>query len=78
MGYTHYFTVLRRDDLRVEEIGQDIAQLIDNSDVPIVDGMGNPNTSPIIMSDEIRFNGVGANSHETFSFPPPFERNEEW
>ena len=46
MGYNHYFTVLRRDDLRIEEIGHDIALLIENSDVPIVDGMGNPNTSP--------------------------------
>ena len=48
MGYTHYYTLHRAEDLKMDEIGQDIAALISNTDVPIVDGWGEPGTEPLI------------------------------
>ena len=76
MGYTHYYTLGHRDDLKIEEIGRDIAKLIDVSEVDIVDGMGDPGTKPIIDSEIILFNGSGEQSHESFCYPPDFEGRE--
>ena len=76
MGYTHYYTLGRRDDLKIEEIGRDVAKLIEVSEVDIVDGMGTPGTKPTVDSEIILFNGSGDQSHESFCYPPDFEYRE--
>ena len=77
MGYTHYFSLSRRDDLRVEEIGSDIIRLVEASDVPICDAWGEVGTQPEFTSEMVAFNGIGEDGYESFVYPPDFDRQEK-
>jgi hypothetical protein len=72
MGYTHYWTQTRnftQDEW--SEVSEDISAILSYVEnelgVPLADGMGEHRTRPAIDADEIAFNGLGDDSHETFT-----------
>jgi hypothetical protein len=79
MGYTHYWTQTR-DFPKKEwlEIGHALHRIIDAQNVPIGNYAGDPGTQPKIGADEIGFNGIGAESHETFYVTRERAPLEEW
>lgn len=78
MGYTHYWsTSLQADPAKLDEVGADIAKLIENTDIPLGDGHGHFGSKPSHENGVIMFNGIDASqdggddlAHETFVWPP--------
>jgi len=69
MGYTHYFPQDRSiTDLEWSNIMAASEYLIANSDVPVLNDLNGDGdfVIPMISTTEIRFNGIGDDSHETF------------
>lgn len=69
MGYTHYYTGLR--NLTEEErdnLSESIVHIVEATKVPLAGWDG---ANKLAFDDEgrVHFNGVGADGHETFSFP---------
>jgi hypothetical protein len=89
MGYTHYWTQ-RRDFTKDEwtTVSADFAALFKHAihaeGIYLADGMGDRGTKPEIDGDRILFNGVGDDSHETFTVnrkrPPKaaWEKRRGW
>ena len=76
MGYTQYYEVLdRKTDLKVTEIGRDIAAVIRRCEVPIGDMDGTPGSSPLISRRRIAFNGIEPEACDDFSYPPMSDLN---
>ena len=75
MSYTHSYELARSGDLRIREIGEDIASLIQVSAVPVANGIGEPGSLPEITDEIIMFNGEDPNDYETFFYPPDFDWN---
>ena len=70
MGYTHYWK-RSRPAARQEwaEYMGDIFSIVKHctgEGIPLVDGMGDEGSLPVISSGEVAFNGVGEEAHETF------------
>jgi hypothetical protein len=68
MGYTHYW-YQKRDATPAEWIAiLDAARAIisESGDVKLAREYDDPDEAPPLSVDEIRFNGVGENGHETF------------
>jgi hypothetical protein len=75
MGYTHYYRkngVSRDDALRFEMFSQGVSRIINYAveydGVEIADGLGETLGAWEADTETVRFNGHGADSHETFSF----------
>lgn len=67
MGYTHYW--YRKPELDAKtfvEFSKDIARLIASAAVPVAREYDDPQTRPLVDVDEIRFNGIDGDGHETF------------
>ena len=76
MGYTHYYEVMdKRMNLKIDEIGEDIAAVIRRCEVPIGNTQGTPGSRPLISPRHIAFNGIDPEACEDFSYPPMFELN---
>lgn len=72
MGYTHYWTQKRNFTVTEwQDICSDVRAILDYGQnlagVPLANGMGDGGTSPELSDDSIAFNGLGDDSHETFS-----------
>lgn len=66
MGYTHYFTQLRDiTDSEWLSLMEAAEKLFKTATVPLGNFGGDPGSAPVITLDNIGFNGVGADSHET-------------
>ncbi|MXY46107.1 MAG: hypothetical protein F4Y44_03795 [Chloroflexi bacterium] len=77
MGYTHYYEIIDENaDLKVVEIGRDIAEVIRRCEIPIGDGNGTPDSAPQITKKAAIFNGLKPNDYERFCYPPDFELNK--
>lgn len=66
MGYTHYWTpkrTLTTDEW--DEVSANIKAILDNSDIPLANGLGELGTFPEFTPEYIYFNGVGMDGHET-------------
>jgi len=71
MGYTHYYTQLRNLRPAEMEAFADFAKkAADLSGVPLANGFGEDGSLPLFTADEVCFNGVGEDSHETFLVEP--------
>ena len=69
MGYTHYWETSRDfTDAEWAELMQDADDLIAASDVHLRIERNAPNEPAEVTVSEIRFNGLGAEGHETFVF----------
>lgn len=73
MGYTHYWTQKRNFTVAEwQDICTDIRAILDYGQnlagVPLANGMGEGGTVPDISDDIISFNGLGDDSHESFTF----------
>lgn len=70
MGYTHYWEQKRHFTIAEwKVICDDVATILKEATaqgIALADGLGEPGTSPVITKKDIRFNGVGDDSHETF------------
>jgi len=73
MGYTHYFQKVgttRDDALRFEMFANGARTIIEYAtkydNIQIADGMGDELDKWEITNEMIRFNGYGADAHETF------------
>ena len=76
MGYTHFYEIMDESvDLRVVEVGRDIAEVIRRCEILIGDANGTPDSAPEISSAAIKFNGVKPDNYERFNYPPDFEFN---
>ena len=76
MGYTHYYEVLDIEaELKVAEIGRDLAEVIRRCEVPIGDADGAPGSSPQTHGRRIAFNGIKPEACDDFTYPPMFELN---
>lgn len=76
MGYTHYYEILdTKADLKIAEIGRDIAEVIRRCEVPIGDMYGAPDSRPLISPSRIEFNGIEPEACDDFSYPPMFDLN---
>lgn len=71
MGYTHYWTQNR--SFTADEwtgLSTDIAEILkyveNDLGVPLADGGGEHATRPVFDADDIIFNGLGDDAHETF------------
>jgi hypothetical protein len=81
MGYTHYWTQTRSFTAdEWAETSADIKEILDYTEnllgVPLANGMGDAATRPIFDSDDITFNGLGDDAHETFTIHR--KRQKEW
>jgi len=83
MGYTHYWTQTR--DFTQEEwsqIREDFEALLKDvqhvQGIPLADGGREPGTSPEFTDGFIAFNGVGNDSHETFTLHRKRLPKEKW
>lgn len=71
MGYTHYWNQ-KRDYTKDQwkQICEDIQLILNDVEhvqgIPLANGNGDPGTHPILDANEIYFNGLGDDSHETF------------
>ena len=68
MGYTQYWTIEKPLDKAFIEFSEDAKRIIETAieaGIPLGDGFGNG--IPFVSPSEITFNGVGDDSHETFS-----------
>lgn len=81
MGYTHYWTQTKSfnvDDWT--ELSDDIREILNYAEnmlgVPLADGMGDAGTRPTFNDKQIQFNGVGDDSHETFTIER--KRCKQW
>ena len=71
MGYTHYYEIIDENiDLKVVEVGRDIAEVIRRCEIPIGAGNGTPGSAPEITSAAIIFNGIKPDDCEWFNYPP--------
>ena len=70
MGYTHYWAQQRNyTEAEWSQITATIKAIIEASDVPVErEYMTVRKTCPIFTDDDILFNGVGDDGHETFVF----------
>jgi hypothetical protein len=78
MGYTNYWW--RERDLDAEAFvraAADCEKVCKASGVPLAGPQGKPDTKPTFSSQEIVFNGVGENAHETFFVPRTLEEDFE-
>ena len=76
MGYTHYYEILdAKVDLKIREIGRDIAAVIRRCEVPIGNTQGTPGSRPLISPRRIAFNGIEPEACDDFSYPPIFDLN---
>ena len=68
MGYTHYFErfELTHNQKTWTKFSKDVKQLSKKLDFQITGSDGDIETEPVFNKDEISFNGVGEESHETF------------
>ena len=69
MGYTHYWTGNGPVNMKAYKRAlTDCRKIINYAmlNIPLANGAGDPNTKPELRVG-IRFNGVGSDSHETFS-----------
>jgi len=72
MGYTHYWTQKRTFTAdEWTEVSDDIRSILSYVEVhlavPLTNGNGDGGTRPVFAARNIAFNGVGDDSHETFS-----------
>lgn len=72
MGYTHYWTQKRNFTRKAwAEISDDIATILKDvqhvQGVVLADWNGSAGTQPEFEADQISFNGLGDNSHESFT-----------
>lgn len=66
MGYTHYYYLPEQlDHEKFSHLVQDVKKILDHIDVQLGDGIGE--NEPIITEEDIVFNGVGEDGHETFA-----------
>lgn len=69
MGYTHYFSSQRNftdaEWAALTSITRKIVLSVKNS-IPLAFECDDENTPPLIDNEQIRFNGVGDDGHETF------------
>ena len=76
MGYTHYYEIMdTKVDLKIAEIGRDVAEVIRRCEVPIGDIYGTPDSRPQISRRCIAFNGIEPEACDDFSYPPMFDLN---
>lgn len=76
VGYTHYYEILDTNaDLKVIEIGRDIAAVIRRCEVPVGDMYGTPDSLPQISPSRIAFNGIEPEACDDFLYPPMFDLN---
>ena len=73
MVYTHYWTQTRaftaEEWTETTEAIREIVSYTENMlAAPLGNGTGDPGTRPVFGAGEILFNGVGADSYETFAF----------
>lgn len=69
MGYTHYWKIKGNIGPRVwARIVNDTQALLAVSTIPLLGEEDVPGSPPIANTEVIRFNGVGEDGHETFSF----------
>lgn len=67
MGYTHYFPHMRDfTDAEWEEIKTAAVAIIATAKIPLAWEYTEPKMPPQVDAEQIRFNGVGENGHETF------------
>jgi len=83
MGYTHYWHQVRNiSKADWSEIKDHIADILKDvqhvQGVPLANWEGNAKTCPEITADEISFNGLGDDSHETFVIHRKRLPKEEW
>jgi hypothetical protein len=83
MGYTHYWTQTR-DYTREEwsQIREDMEALLKDvqhvQGISLANGMGDRGSAPEITDKWVMFNGVGADSHETFEVRRVRLPKESW
>ena len=70
MGYTRYFKYTKQTDDKFSEFSK-MAELLKNkwtaeTGVPIVNGHGETDTEPLYNNNEVIFNGLDDDAHETF------------
>jgi len=69
MGYTHYWDKKSEvDENEYKAALKDIAKIVNSKKNILADGNGDKGTKPT-TAGEISFNGIDANSHETFFLP---------
>jgi len=69
MGYTHYWAQQRAYTVAEwNQISATIQAIIAESSVPVTRERDRPNDAPCFDENNILFNGVGDDGHETFSF----------
>ena len=67
MGYTHYWTIKRPLTKKVwRAIMSDTRKLLAATVLPLAAEFNTPDEKPIVSAELIRFNGIGAEGHETF------------
>lgn len=79
MGYTHYWAIVKREDDQdfdrlFREATEEIRQLLfyntEHLKIPLASWNGDEGTVLELRDDLIAFNGVGADSHESFVVMP--------
>lgn len=83
MGYTHYWTQHR--SFTADEwmqLSADLQSLLKDvqhvQGIPLSNGNAEPGTSPEFRADDIAFNGLGEDSHETFVILRQRPRTRDW
>jgi len=70
MGYTHYWRLKKGKYYLTEKCLEDIKEVIEEHK-DIIQYEDDDNRKPIAKINEIRFNGIGKDGHETFSITVP-------
>ncbi|MDB4461701.1 hypothetical protein N9043_01975 [bacterium] len=66
MSHTHYFQLLSKpSNNQINKFLKGVRSIINSSNVLIVDGFGEADTTPSITKDYISFNGCGDDSCES-------------
>lgn len=68
MGYTHYWNHGDIDHEAWSVFTADVRQILRTEIVPLAGGLGEG--LPVLNEDEISFNGIGDDGHETFTLSP--------
>ena len=66
MGHSNYWNHKGFTDSQWNELTSEVDRLFRSTDIPLANAFGEVGTVPVINENEIRFNGVGDDSCETF------------
>jgi len=81
MGYTQYFQqgreITEKEWGGIMKDAASILQQAQDSGIRLAADYDEPDQSPVVSLDMIRFNGVGAEGHETFHLPRKMEQGRK-